>query len=102
VVARWVDSILVVVAADHTPRELLDAAFDSLDPAKVMGIVFNGYDHLITGRYASHYSGYYAADPASSAPKAGRLSRVTRTVGSLLRRGDGATRRKRRPQDRSR
>jgi len=102
VVARWVDSILVVVAADHTPRALLDAAFDSLDPAKVMGIVFNGYDHLVSGRYASHYSSYYAANAAKSAPKAGRLSRVTRTLGSLLRGGGGTARRKRRTQDRSR
>src|SRR5262249_57038247 len=92
VVARWVDGIVLVVAADHTPRALLEAALDSLDPSKLLGLVFNGYDHLFSGRYASHYVGYYA-QPA--AHKKSALSRATKRIGSLLRRGDAATMRKR-------
>jgi capsular exopolysaccharide synthesis family protein len=84
VVARWVDGILLVIAAGQTPRALLDAALDVLDPAKVIGLVFNGYDQLLAGRYASHYS-RYALTPAG--PRGGRLGRMTRRVGSLLRRG---------------
>ena len=60
VVARWVDGIVLVVAADHTPRALLEAALDMLDPDKVIGLVFNGYDHLFSRRHAQHYVGYYA------------------------------------------
>ena len=52
VVARWVDGIVLVVAADHTPRALLEAALDTLEPNKVLGLVFNGYDHLFSRRHA--------------------------------------------------
>src|SRR5262249_1628801 len=69
---------------------------DSLDPSKLLGLVFNGYDHLFSGRYASHYVGYYA-QPA--AHKKSALSRATKRIGSLLRRGDEATTRKRRGRD---
>jgi Mrp family chromosome partitioning ATPase len=36
-----VDGVILVVAAEKTPRQLLGAALDQLDPAKVVGIVFN-------------------------------------------------------------
>ncbi|HSE05567.1 MAG TPA: hypothetical protein VLK35_15570, partial [Methylomirabilota bacterium] len=101
VVARWVDGILVVVAADHTPRALLDAALDALDPAKVIGLVFNGYDQLLAGRYVSHYTSY-SLSPARPGAATGRLARFTRRVGSLLRRGKrrGAKRPRRRDDSR--
>jgi capsular exopolysaccharide synthesis family protein len=41
VLARQVDGVILVVAAEKTPRQLLGAALDQLDPAKVVGIVFN-------------------------------------------------------------
>jgi capsular exopolysaccharide synthesis family protein len=94
VVARWVDGIVLVVAADHTPRALLEAALDTLEPHKVLGLVFNGYDHLFSRRHAQHYVGYYAA-PANE-KKSGAFSRATKKVGSLLRRGNGAAARSRR------
>jgi capsular exopolysaccharide synthesis family protein len=94
VLARWVDGIVLVVAADHTPRALLEAALDILDPNKVVGLVFNGFDHLLSGRYA----GYYAQSAVVARPSV--LSRVTSRVGSLLhRREDDGDRR---AQDRSR
>ena len=40
--SRLVDGVILVVAADKTPRKLLEAALNLLDPAKVLGIVFNG------------------------------------------------------------
>ena len=98
VVARWVDGIVLVVAANYTPRSLLEAALDSMDPSKILGLVFNGYDHLFAGRHADHYVGYYA-QPA--ADKKGAFARVTTKVGSLLGRGDGATVRNRRGGDES-
>ena len=97
VLARWVDGVVLVVAADHTPRALLEAALDILDPRKVVGLVFNGYDHLLSGRYANSYVGYYAQPAAAARP--GMFSRVTSRVGSLLHRaGDAGGR----SQDRTR
>jgi capsular exopolysaccharide synthesis family protein len=96
VVARWVDSLVLVVSADHTPRALLEAALDTIDPGKLLGLVFNGYDHLLSSRYARHYVGYYAA-PA--APRKGVLRRAGKKVGSLLKRGNGAVVRSRRGRD---
>ena len=99
VVARWVDGLLLVVAADHTPRALLEAALETVDPGKVLGLVFNGYDHLMAARYARHYVGYYAA-PAAHRKSA--LIRATKKVGSLLKRGKAAAVRNRRARDDSR
>lgn len=97
VVARWVDGIVLVVAADHTPRALLEAALDTLEPHKVLGLVFNGYDHLFSRRHASHYVGYYAEPEAQK--KGGAVSRATKKVGALFSRGDGAAVRNRRGRD---
>jgi capsular exopolysaccharide synthesis family protein len=85
VIARWVDGVMVVVSAHHTPRALLDSALEALDPAKVVGLVFNGYDQLVAGRYAGHYAGYYAA-PIFQDQRSGTVGRVTQRLGSLLRR----------------
>jgi polysaccharide biosynthesis transport protein len=58
--SRVVDGVLVVVSANKTPRKLLEEALNELDPAKVLGIVFNndarpmyGYDTTYR-RYFSH------------------------------------------------
>jgi capsular exopolysaccharide synthesis family protein len=89
VIARLVDGVMVVVSADHTPRALLDSALEALDPVKVVGLVFNGYDQLVAGRYGGHYAGYYTA-PVSHAQRPGTVGRITRRLGSLLRRGEGS------------
>src|SRR5262245_40981104 len=49
VIAGLVDGMVLVVAAHRTPRPMLEAAFEILDPTRMIGIVFNGYDHLLTG-----------------------------------------------------
>jgi len=54
--ARWVDGFVVVVAADRTPRALVEEALDSLDPEKVVALVLNGD----LDRLSSRYKGYYA------------------------------------------
>ena len=41
---RLVDGFIVVVAANRTPRKLVAEALNLLDPAKVIGVVFNGDD----------------------------------------------------------
>jgi protein-tyrosine kinase len=95
VVARWVDGVVVVVAAHQTPRNLLENALDVVDPAKLVGIVFNGFDDLGGGRHGRHYAGYYTpTDPADAdeAERGGALTRISQRVGSMLRRGEQAAR----------
>ncbi len=41
VIGASVDGFIVVVAADRTPRRLVEEALDLMDPAKVVGLVFN-------------------------------------------------------------
>jgi polysaccharide biosynthesis transport protein len=53
-IGKSVDGFLVIVGAHKTPRRLLGEALTLLDPAKVIGVVFNGDDRPL----ASHY-GYY-------------------------------------------
>jgi capsular exopolysaccharide synthesis family protein len=53
-IAKWVDGFLLVVGANKTPRSLVADALSLLDPAKVIGIVFNGEKRSM----ANHY-GYY-------------------------------------------
>jgi capsular exopolysaccharide synthesis family protein len=53
-IGRWVDGFLVVVGAHKTRRQLVADALQSLDPAKVIGVVFNGDD-----RPTASYYGYY-------------------------------------------
>jgi capsular exopolysaccharide synthesis family protein len=61
--ARSVDGFIVVVAANKTPRKLLAEALGLLEPAKVLGVVFNGDEQPV-----SPYYGYYAR-PATHARK---------------------------------
>ena len=44
----------MIVAAHRTPRKLLEEALNVMDPAKLIGLVFNGDD-----RRRSDYHGYY-------------------------------------------
>ena len=54
-ISKWVDGFLMVVAADKTPKKMLEEAFNLMDPKKMMGLVFNGYTPVDN----SYYRGYY-------------------------------------------
>ncbi|HKN48495.1 MAG TPA: CpsD/CapB family tyrosine-protein kinase [Candidatus Polarisedimenticolia bacterium] len=54
VIAKLVDGILLVVAAHKTPRRLLEEALYASDPTKVVGLIFNNDDGLLSRAY-----GYY-------------------------------------------
>lgn len=58
VLASVVDGVIVVVAANRTPRKMLAAALDLLDPSTVVGIVFNADDSPLYG-YSSAYRPYF-------------------------------------------
>jgi len=53
-IERWVDGFMLVVAAHKTPRALVAEALNGLDPAKMLGLVFNADD-----RPSARYYGYY-------------------------------------------
>jgi capsular exopolysaccharide synthesis family protein len=55
-VANWVDGMIVVIGAHRTPRRLLEMALATLEPSKIVGLVFNG-DDACTPRYYGRYDG---------------------------------------------
>jgi capsular exopolysaccharide synthesis family protein len=55
VLSRLVDGILIVVAAHETPRKLLEDALNMVDESKVLGMVFNGDDSLVSGEYDEYF-----------------------------------------------
>jgi capsular exopolysaccharide synthesis family protein len=57
--ARTMDGVLMVVSANRTPRKLLGEALNLLDPAKVLGIVFNQDERPLFGYYDSYYREYF-------------------------------------------
>ena len=65
--ARLVDGVLLVVAANRTPRKLLEEALNQLDAAKVLGIVFNSDSKPLYGYYDSGYRRYFSRNRQASA-----------------------------------
>ena len=57
--SRIVDGLLIVVAANQTPRKLLGEALNLVEPAKVIGIVFNRDDRPLFGYYDQYYREYF-------------------------------------------
>jgi capsular exopolysaccharide synthesis family protein len=74
-VARVVDALVIVVAAHRTPRQLLQESLVAIDSAKILGLVFNGDDHMRRG--------YYGYDSYFSGPKQDGWAGLVRTVRGL-------------------
>ena len=55
VLANVVDGFLVVVTAHRTPKRLLDDALNVLEPAKTIGLVYNGDERPLSGYYSREY-----------------------------------------------
>jgi capsular exopolysaccharide synthesis family protein len=92
VIARLVDGTVLVVAAHRTPRPMLEAAFEIIDPDRMIGLVFNGYDHLLGGQQIDYHRSYYSPGSGHRGGK-GPGNRL----GRLLGRRDGSRTRSRRP-----
>jgi protein-tyrosine kinase len=80
-IARWIDGFLVVVAAHKTPRKLVEEALNVVEPAKMLGLVFNSDDRPVFG-YRRHY--YHTDDQSPNGDRMGRLSRAVRKIGSSV------------------
>ena len=65
--ANIVDGVLMVVAANQTPRKLLGEALNMLDPVKVLGIVFNRDTKPMFGYYDAYYKDYFPEQVATEA-----------------------------------
>jgi capsular exopolysaccharide synthesis family protein len=65
--ANAVDGVLVVVAANQTPRKLLGEALNMLDPSKVLGIVFNRDAKPLFGYYDAYYKDYFPEQAVTGA-----------------------------------
>ena len=59
VIGRWVDGFLIVVAANKTPRKMVEEALKVLDPSSVIGLIFNGNEQ----RHPGYYGSYASNDP---------------------------------------
>jgi capsular exopolysaccharide synthesis family protein len=86
VIGRWVDGFLLVIAAHRTPRKLVEEALTTLDPAKMLGIVFNQDDRSIAHHYSNYYGGPSSpGQPSLDASAPGAFRRVALAVGASLR-----------------
>ena len=70
----------MVVAAHRTPRKLLEEALSLIDPAKIVGLVFNSDDRPLFG-YS--YGDYY---PSPNGNGLSRWGRAVKAAGGSLRR----------------
>ena len=66
VIAKLVDGLLVVVAANKTPRRLLAEALTQLEPEKVLGLVFNRDTQPLLGTYDASYRGYFSKSSSAA------------------------------------
>ncbi len=84
VIARWIDGLLVVVAAHRTPRRLVEEALGVVDSSKIIGLIFNGDDPLLPISRPGDYAGYHHAETK----RPGRLGRAIGKLGASLGRGE--------------
>jgi capsular exopolysaccharide synthesis family protein len=75
-IGKSIDGFLVIVGANKTPRRLLGEALTLLDPAKVIGVVFNGDDRALASHYG--YYQYYTRDDRGRSAKWWRRIRTNR------------------------
>jgi polysaccharide biosynthesis transport protein len=64
ILSRWVDGFLLVVAAHRTPRRLVEETLNVMEPAKLLGLIFNRDDGVLWGsnRYYRYYQDQSLSD----------------------------------------
>jgi len=80
VISKWVDSFLLVVCANKTPRALLEESLNLMDPQKVIGLVFNndGRPRTTDDHY---YAGSWRRDEAGSPPWWRPFAKIRSVIG---------------------
>lgn len=56
VLASVVDGFLIVVAAHRTPKRLIEEALHIVEPAKIIGLLYNGDERPLSGYYSREYA----------------------------------------------
>lgn len=91
VISKWVDASIMVVSAHKTPRKLVEEALNAIDPAKVLGIIFNNDDRPLSGYYGYYYGKGQSASALAASGLDGRrqnivgMVRKKHTLGSRIR-----------------
>jgi protein-tyrosine kinase len=80
VIAKWADGYAMVVAAHKTARRLVEEALDLLDPAKLIGLIFNCDDRALPG----YYNYYYSSGQPSSQNGQSWWRRLATTLGGIF------------------
>ena len=94
-IAHWVDGFLLVVAAHHTPRRLVEEALNVVERGKMLGFVFNGDDQppsRFYGSYSYYGGGPHAANGSANGHGRARLNRAVTRVRQILHRRRGSKR----------
>ena len=66
ILSKLVDGFLLIVTAHKTPQKLLEEALNVMDPAKVIGLIYNGDDNPIFGHYHYYYNYIHRQSPSKS------------------------------------
>jgi protein-tyrosine kinase len=82
-ISKWIDGFLVVVTAHKTPRKLVEEAVNALDPAKLIGLVFNRDDRPVFGYYY-----YYSDYSTNSRERTGWLRQIVKRLGPFRKPAD--------------
>ena len=77
ILQRWIDGFVMVVAAHRTSRKLIEKAFQIVEPAKMIGLIFNNDAHPAQGYYS-----YYPYGPSFSEERKGWLRWAAQKFGS--------------------
>jgi capsular exopolysaccharide synthesis family protein len=91
VITRSVDGIILVVGAHRTPKRMVEEALNVVDPAKMLGFVFNGDDQGLARFYSRHY---YRRPNVSERSRTRSWGRALKKMGTSFARPDRARRRK--------
>jgi capsular exopolysaccharide synthesis family protein len=82
-IGRHIDGFLIIVAAHKTPRRLVEEALNAVDPAKMIGFVFNSDDRPVFGYHRDYYDAY---NQPLNGDRTWWPSRIVRGIESSLRR----------------
>ena len=77
----------MVVAAHRTPRRLVDEALSVVDPSKIIGLIFNGDDPLLSIDHSDHYVEYHRQRTKAPGPLGRAIRKVGASLGGSRRRG---------------
>jgi capsular exopolysaccharide synthesis family protein len=81
VITKAVDGVLLVIGAHRTPRRLLEEALGLVEPANLLGLVYNQDDRPLSGYYRGYYRAHHLATNGHGTSRWERLVRRGRRGG---------------------